>query len=373
MFLVLPPDPPAARLVSIPMMSPEVAAFSFDGRTVVGTTQGRSFAWNVPGASEPGRGTWFVVAPETQGYAVSDDGSVIGGFWTTQGTPWTPNDSSGRTWVGGIPDTVHFPAFETRWGPVYGLSGNGAIAVGASMTGMEVWRPGDPGHVKAQGYREAVLWRRGTGEATTTKILGLGFGSRANAISRDGHVVVGVLPDGDNPGFRWTEGDGAEAIGDLPGGKQDTWPWALSGDGGIIVGQAFSKAGPEAFRWSEAEGMVGLGDLPGGKFFSEARGITSDGTIIVGRGVGGPQGGSPGGDRAFIWDGKRGMRDLHTLLMEQGVPGEGLPKDFANWRLQDAIGVRITSDGHAQIAGTALDARRLRLPYVATLAEKAVE
>lgn len=40
----------------------------------------------------------------------------------------------------------------------------------------------------------------------------------------------------------------------------------------------------EAFRWTSDGGMVGLGDLPGGRFDSFAIGVSADGSVIVGGG-----------------------------------------------------------------------------------------
>src|SRR5436305_614399 len=55
-------------------------------------------------------------------------------------------------------------------------------------------------------------------------------------------------------------------LGDLPGGRFESFPAGISADGKVVVGQGVSEAAgaySEAFRWTLETGMVGLGDLPG--------------------------------------------------------------------------------------------------------------
>lgn len=345
---------------------------SFDGRTVVGTASGQGFVWSLPTGEDHGAGAWFFF-PASQAYTLSDDGALVAGLSTGApgiGSTMGRDAIDGRNWLGGIPDLV--PTFrvtdEFFWGPVRGLSGNGHIAVGEARTNVEEHAGFRPGEIVSTFYAEAVIWRLETRSRNRPQSLGVGYGSQANAVSRNGLVVVGTTPL-DGRAFWWTEATRAEPIGDLPGGGASTYPWALSENGSVIVGSASSKAGTEAFLWTEAEGMTGLGDLPGGRFSSVARAVSADGTIVVGHGTSEAQGESPGGERAFLWDAKNGMRDLHTVLLQQGVPGEGLPKDFAKWRLKNAVAIRVTSEGHPQIAGTAIGVKGGQTAFVATLGE----
>jgi probable HAF family extracellular repeat protein len=103
------------------------------------------------------------------------------------------------------------------------------------------------------------------------------------------------------------QGAAFRGLGDLPGGKTESWTGGVSADGQVVVGQSASSAGTEAFRWTAETGMVGLGDLPGGIFYSEATGISADGMVIAGRSS------STRGAEAFRWTTAAGMVPLGDL------------------------------------------------------------
>ncbi len=96
-------------------------------------------------------------------------------------------------------------------------------------------------------------------------------------------------------------------LGDLPGGKSESWAGGVSADGQVAVGWSASSNGTEAFRWTEETRMTGLGDLPGGIFYGEATAISADGLVIVGRS------GSSRGAEAFRWTAATGMVPLGDL------------------------------------------------------------
>ena len=54
-----------------------------------------------------------------------------------------------------------------------------------------------------------------------------------------------------------------QGLGDLPGGSVESWAYAVSPDGSVVVGSSSSSSGQQAFRWTSGQGMVGLGYLPG--------------------------------------------------------------------------------------------------------------
>jgi probable HAF family extracellular repeat protein len=195
---------------------------------------------------------------------------------------------------------------------------------------------------------ESFLYNVATGAMTPVGDLPGGtFGSYAYGMSRDGTTIVGVSYS--TPGqqaFRWTQGGGIVSLGFLP-----TLPTqslfssaeAANQDGSVIVGESSSQNtggnGYEAFRWTQAGGMQPLGDLPGAAFQSWAYAVSADGNIVVGRGSVpgncGPFGcGSAG--HAFIWDATNGMRDLQDVLTSHGVPLNG-------WVLTEARA--ISADG----------------------------
>jgi probable HAF family extracellular repeat protein len=118
-----------------------------------------------------------------------------------------------------------------------------------------------------------------------------GWGSFAQAISGDGHVVVGSSQEGSDlaMAFRWTLEEGMVPLGFLPGGDS-SFAKGVSGDGSVIVGLSKSyntvEDGEwEAFKWTAETGMVGLGDLPGSYFRSRAYDVTADGETVVGHGT----------------------------------------------------------------------------------------
>jgi probable HAF family extracellular repeat protein len=120
--------------------------------------------------------------------------------------------------------------------------------------------------------------------------------------------------------MRWTSGNGAQGLGDLPG--ENFWSDAsgVSADGSVVVGtgnRSFggdSVDGPEAFRWTSAQGMVGLGDLSGGLINSVARAVSADGAIVTGYSY------STNGKEGFRWTNSGGMIGLGGLLQNTSSP-----------------------------------------------------
>jgi uncharacterized membrane protein len=126
------------------------------------------------------------------------------------------------------------------------------------------------------------------GFAPGADFLGGSFFSIAQAVTRDGSVVVGSarnpLPPGPEQVFRWTELGGMEFLGGVQPGDEAI-PSGVTDDGTIIVGQsAYGGLGKrEAFRYSDAGGFDLLGFVdPGTQDISGANGISGDGHVIVG-------------------------------------------------------------------------------------------
>jgi len=113
------------------------------------------------------------------------------------------------------------------------------------------------------------------------------------AVSGDGAVVVGFGQG--FPGrhaYRWTEADGVQDLGTLPGGSESR-AWDISPDAQFIVGVSRSSNNDgavnpcygncgEAFVWTAPEGMVGLGFYPGEDRWSGAAEISADGRVVAG-------------------------------------------------------------------------------------------
>jgi len=79
-----------------------------------------------------------------------------------------------------------------------------------------------------------------------------------------------------------------QGVGDLAGGKFESWVWDVSGNGEVAVGHSYySYDGAgfyQAFRWTESTGMVGIGFVEGG-YLSVAEAVSENGTAIAGYSV----------------------------------------------------------------------------------------
>jgi probable HAF family extracellular repeat protein len=216
---------------------------------------------------------------------------------------------------------------------------------------------------------ESFRYEVATGAMTPLGDLpGGNFGSYAYGMSRDGVTIVGLSYSGfGQEAFRWTQAGGVIPMGFLPTLATQTRfsaAEAANADGSVIVGESSSANtggnGNEAFRWTAATGMQPLGDLPGGGFQSWAYAISADGSIVVGRGSiqgsCGPFGcGSAG--RAFIWDAAHGMRNLQGVLTNLGVNLNG-------WTLTEA---RAISANGTTIVGTGTDSQGQTQAWIVTL------
>ena len=127
----------------------------------------------------------------------------------------------------------------------------------------------------------AAFWTRSGGWTD------LGFGGYAYGVSGDGSAITGWSGESSstirrNRGFLWTEGDGLEWLGDLPGGGPGTMPKAISADGLTVVGDSQSAdSARDAFRWTR-DGMVSLRSDLGDPNMSRAQAVSGDGSRIVG-------------------------------------------------------------------------------------------
>jgi len=116
-----------------------------------------------------------------------------------------------------------------------------------------------------------------------------------DAISDDGNVIVGVVEyfDQSREAFRWTQSGGMELLGDLPGGRFDSWAYGVSGDGNVIVGYGtvprehpdshLSHAVP--FRWTPSLGMRRIhSDIfpDNSSANSMAFAVSYDGSVVAG-------------------------------------------------------------------------------------------
>ncbi|MET3613298.1 putative HAF family extracellular repeat protein [Rhizobium aquaticum] len=126
-------------------------------------------------------------------------------------------------------------------------NGNAVHATAVSGDGMVVVGYANDGNLN--NVQRAFAWRlvNGVGTMTSLDILNGGSVSRANAVNRDGSVIVGIADiDGQNAitrGFRWTQATGMITVeqwlqnnGVAVGNNQTTTATGVSADGNVVVG-----------------------------------------------------------------------------------------------------------------------------------------
>src|ERR1044072_1580098 len=250
----------------------KVWALSADGLTAVGQANdfdGATHAvyWQSSGAAQdlgflPG-GTYSIA----QG--VNHDGSVIVGFGD--------NTDGDRAWMwtaGGGMLALPIPVGST-YSYAYGISSDGSTIVGEY---------GDPD----TGNDVACYWA-GSDPVDIGRLPG-GDAAWTNAASRDRTGLVGTSHTADGPpAFRWTSDGGMEDLGVLEVDSQ-SFSYAVSGDGSIVVGAGYVSDVPgpgahyHAFRWTTGTGMVDLSTLStSGSAESFANNISNDGSTIIGQ------------------------------------------------------------------------------------------
>ncbi len=254
-------------------------AVSGDGRVVVGMLRPggkqRAFRWDANGGFVY-LGTLGGVS--SSAWDISRDGQVIVGESTNatavrRAFRWTA--ASGMQDLGGLTATGSSVA--------YGVSGDGAVAVGTAAS--------------SNGAR-AVRWQGGS--VLDLGVLSGSSTSGAFDVNGDGSVVVGTSG---SYAFRWTAADGMADLGSLGGMSAAN---AVSADGAVVVGYSTLADGTDrAFRWTAGTGMTSLGLLNGGTY-SEASAISDDGSVIVGKAD------NSSGERAVIWK-DLVLQDLENL------------------------------------------------------------
>jgi probable HAF family extracellular repeat protein len=266
-------------------------AVSADGNVIVGRSNSgvqEAFRWTAAGGMQGlGYSTdtsiWF-----SQATGVSADGNVVVGLENGGAFRWTASEGLQR---------ISTPDFGVA--SVVGVSADGNVIAGR---GNSLLHPEYP--------REAWRWSTTGGFVTISSQPNVGNYSQVGYVSSDGTVVAGTSSSAaGTEAFRWTEADGMQSLGDLPGGHWYTLSVAtgISGDGSTIIGYSESDDGMQAFRWTAADGMQGLGDLPGYTFFSMATGVSADGSVVVGYSM------SDSGEEAFRWTATDGMQGLGAL------------------------------------------------------------
>jgi probable HAF family extracellular repeat protein len=298
---------------------------------------------------------------QTEGVAVSADGSVVVG---SSGTPggqrafrwseetgivalplppgvtmtWATDISSDGTWISGYGGT----SFATRAGwKAFRYNIDGSMDVIENPSGG-VWARGISGDgskmtgtIQGAGATDpatAIIWTPPGGVAPLSDPLyPPPAPTNANAISADGAVVVGDTNNGMVAnGFRWSEPGGMVAVSNFSAS-------ATSRDGGVVVGLITGDDGFQAYRWSESTGPLELPHPGFDDYTAAALGVSGDGSRVVGYIE------DPATDlrSAFIWD------DTHGTLPLQQLLEESYGYDLDGWHLTKAYA--ISDDGHTVV------------------------
>jgi probable HAF family extracellular repeat protein len=304
----------------------EVTAISADGSVVAGIASGnadtaQAFRWSAGGASGLAA---LAGGTAARAYGISADGSVIAGTGNTGTDPATP--SAAIRWTSGGAFRIPALADSTLCsaGPV---SGDGLKIAGTCLT---------------FNGNEAFVWSEATGSVGLGKFgPGLGAGSTAMAISKNGAVVAGAGHPFKTGAMLWNLGAGTVTIGMLPGDASAS-ATAVSRDGAVVAGTSDdSTNNHHAWRWTQQGGLVALQGSITGYTGSSAGGVSGDGKTIVGGAD------TAGGAAAFVWDEAHGMRTLEDVLAsDYGTRAAG-------WHLSRATSI---SDDGRVIGGTGIDA-----------------
>lgn len=187
----------------------------------------------------------------------------------------------------------------------------------------------------------AFRWQAATGISELPR-LDLDGASRANAISRDGHVIIGWndTAKGARRAVKWVDGSISEFLdGD---GLQVGEALGINRDGSVVVGTGAGANGDEAWRWTAAGGLQALGIIGSGSFFDRAYGfgVSDDGNLVGGASGFGFQ------REAVVWTPATGMVRLSAYLADRGIT---VPK---GWLLNSVTAV--SGDGKV-IGGWGLD------------------
>jgi probable HAF family extracellular repeat protein len=288
----------------------------------------------------------------TFAYAANQDGTVAAGYAIIV-PPYADIEIFRWTASGGIQILGDIAGGATN-STARGISADGNIIVGFGSSAASTALCGI--------CQEAFKWTADTGIVGLGDLPGGNLDSRAYAISGNGGVIVGAGTSAVGVAPTTWDDTGIHNLGYLPQGGFAAQGWcnAVNYDGSVIVGVSSSVNGAtEAFRWSASGGgtMIGLGDLPGGPFQSQAWAVSDDGQIVVGQAT--VEGGLLGAGQsvAFIWDAAHGIRDLKQVLTGAGL-------NLSNWLLTSARA--ISADGRV-IAGIGINPNGDGEGWIATL------
>jgi len=214
--------------------------------------------------------------------AISDDGGIVAGIdnyeagaGKFEGILWSQNEGT----------IAKFTSPENLFG-VEDLSGNGKTVVGSHSTN---------GSNLKYSY-EAYRWSKETGFESLGTSQGF-EASRANAVNRDGSVVVGYEWDQEvgsiRVASRWSESKGMVSLGTLDGHTR-SMALDVNADGSVVVGSSSGQETEQGFRWTESTGLISIDQwlsdagvelLDESKYptaMTQAYSVSDDGEVVAG-------------------------------------------------------------------------------------------
>ncbi len=327
-------------------------ALSSDGKVAVGnaampirdTFTYTSFRWTEASGMQSLGYSGFGPNKEDEANGVSADGSFIAGMLDT-GDTYLWSQSSG---LQPLPTpSVNGSSWIVAWGLPVGISSNGQTIVSTSI--YPSFPPGS-----------AICWI-GTNNYPIPVIDGQPYDNSAVAVSDDGLVVTGLTAtNGGGCAYRWTAASGVELLTDLSGSYTYSEADAMSRDGSIIVGFAYGFLGNSAeqwFRWTAETGAVGIGNPHDGDR-DRPYGVSNDGNTIVGGTGGNSDFVNADTNDALIWRPRWGVRLLQDVLTND------YQLDLTGWHLTSA---RAVSTNGTVIVGNGFNPSGQREAWIATI------
>ena len=271
---------------SVSVLSADASLVVGEGRTPNG--EDIPFRW-----SDSGESISIQQLAGSQTLAMSDDGSVIVGYFSDGGYRWS--ETSGISFLGtlGDPGSERSRAFDT--------SADGTVVVGRA--GIDPLQP----HAHAFRWENGVMTDLGT--------FGGGRNSWAYAVTGDGNAVVGFSQNDTNTAnvaFRWTEASGMQPIGTIRGHSVAT---DVSANGSVIVGDGRASDGFTGvpFRW-EAGVMTELQKPVNFSGENITCCVSADGSVVVGNAYDGD-----GEQTPWRWTAETGVQTLEQWFTANGL------------------------------------------------------
>lgn len=277
--------------------------------------------------------------PNSQLVSLSEHGRIAGGSYTGGSGAWRWTRANGGVDIDGYSGMNGMNSWgQPQVGQHLDANGNlvaalaysnanlvdpvliGGLTGGVPLDGMlsSAYDSADDGTVVGLAYSAdnavAFRWHAATGMGELPR-LDADSASRANAISRDGRVIVGWNDTdvGYRRAVKWVDGAVTEFLD--AGGQQVGEALGINRDGSVVVGEGAGANGDEAWRWTAATGVQAIGIIGSGSFFDRAYafGVSDDGNLI-----GGASG--FGFDRkAVVWTPATGMVLLTDFLTARGI------------------------------------------------------